>query len=84
MDPLNILPLDNTGQFIAGDFRFGQTAVLGLIHSLFYRLHNLIAKNLFTLKPHWSNDKVFFKSRRIVIAIYQHIIYYDWLPLVLG
>lgn len=84
MDPLNILPLDETGQFFSGDFRFGQTAVLAQIHSLFYRFHNLIAITLAKINPHWSNHKVFFETRRIVIAIYQHIIYYDWLPLVLG
>ncbi|XP_055325439.1 peroxidase-like [Sitodiplosis mosellana] len=84
MDPLNILPVDTTGQFTAGDFRFGQTPVLGQIHSLFYRFHNLIATNLGAVNPHWSNDDIFFETRRIVIAYYQHIIYYDWLPLVLG
>lgn len=84
MDPLNILPVDKTGQFTAGDFRFSQTAVLAQIHSLFYRYHNFIATKLGAINPHWSNDVIFYETRRIVIASYQHIIYFDWLPLVLG
>lgn len=84
MDPLNILPVDKDGQFTAGDFRFSQTAVLAQIHSLFYRLHNFIATELRAINPHWTNDVLFFETRRIVIGIYQHIIYYEWLPLVLG
>lgn len=84
MDPLNILPSDEKGEFTTGDFRFSQTPVLAQIHSLFYRFHNKMAKNLAEINPHWSNDVVFYEARRIVIAVYQHITYFDWLPIVLG
>lgn len=85
MDALNIMPVDDmTGKFMAGDFRFGQTPTLGLIHSMFFRFHNIVASQLAKLNPRWDNEKIFNEARRISIATYQHIIYYDWLPKVLG
>lgn len=83
MDALNILPEDKNG-FLAGDLRFGQTPQLACMHSLFYRLHNSIAKQFITLNPKWGKEKRFQETRRIVKAIYQRIIYKQWLPLVLG
>lgn len=84
MDEKNNFPVDDQLNPTAGDFRFGQTPLLALIHSLFYRFHNIVAINLKVLNPSWSDDDLFFEARRIVIACYQHIIYYEWLPLVLG
>lgn len=83
MNSDNLLPVVN-GQLTAGDFRFSQTTLLAIIHSLFYRMHNIIATSLTALNPCWDDDKLFFESRRINIAFYQHIIYNEWLPLVLG
>ncbi len=39
------------------------------------REHNRIATQLPTVNPQWSDDKLFNEARRIVIGIYQHIIY---------
>lgn len=82
-EPDNILPIQ-FGQYCAGDFRFSQTPMLAIMHSLFYLLHNFIAKELASINPCWDNDKLFYESRRITIACYQHIVYYEWLPLVIG
>lgn len=84
MDPNNILPLDAAGAYTAGDYRFSQTTMLALIYSLFTRFHNVIATNLQAVNPHWTNNETFFESRRLSIALYQHIIYCEWLPLVIG
>lgn len=84
MDPKNMFPLDSKGAYTTGDYRFTQTPILALTYSLFYRMHNVIAINLQRINPNWTDDEIFFESRRLNIAIYQHIIYNEWLPLVMG
>lgn len=83
LSPGDILPIVN-GNLTAGNFRFKQTPILAIMHSLFYRFHNKIAKELKKLNPCWDDEKLFLESRRISIACYQYIIYDEWLPLVLG
>lgn len=85
LNPENILPMNNpNGSYIGGDLRLGQSPQLAQQHSLLYRLHNYIATNLATINPKWNDDEIFFESRRITIGIYQHLVYYEWLPLYLG
>lgn len=73
-----------SGTICAGDFRFAQTPPLACMHSLFYNMHNVVVKHLKRLNRHWCTNKLLWESRRITIACYQHITYYEWLPLVLG
>lgn len=67
-----------------GDVRVNQTPPLALLHSLPLRFHNFCAENLAKLNPWWSSDRIFDESRKINIAVWQHIIYEHWLPLMLG
>lgn len=84
MDPNYHLPINDAGVFIAGDFQFVQNTGLMTQHVVLYRFHNWIAKSLAEYYRNWDDDKLFFEARRIMIAVYQHIIYDEWLPLVLG
>nr|XP_045598565.1 peroxidase-like [Procambarus clarkii] len=70
--------------FMAGDNRVNQHADLIAIHTVWMRMHNRVARELARLNPHWSDETIYQETRRIVVAIYQHIIYNEWLPLVLG
>ncbi len=57
---------------------------MGAIHVLFLREHNRLARALKKLNPKWDDDRLFEESKRILNAQWQHIIYNEWLPVVLG
>lgn len=83
MNANNILPEGQFG-YVAGDGRVNQTPWLALTHSLLFRLHNYIATRLAAVNQHWNDERLFNESRRINIAIYEHLIYNEWLPTFVG
>lgn len=84
MDSQNHLPFDFNGFPVTGDQFFVQHTALIAMHVIFYRFHNMIATYLGKHNPHWTDNHTFYEARRIVIAVWQHLIYSEWLPLVLG
>ena len=48
------------------------------------REHNRLAQLLENQHSQWNDTKLYQEARRIVIAEYQHIIYKEWLPHILG
>uniref|UniRef100_A0A2P2HZE6 Peroxidasin-like n=3 Tax=Hirondellea gigas TaxID=1518452 RepID=A0A2P2HZE6_9CRUS len=70
--------------FLAGDVRANeQTALLGM-HTIWFREHNRIAKDLKRVNPHWDGDTIFHETRKILGSLMQHITYKHWLPHILG
>ncbi|XP_058118566.1 uncharacterized protein LOC131284054 [Anopheles ziemanni] len=67
-----------------GDSRSGEQPGLLMMHMIWVNEHNQIATRLADLNPHWSDEKVYQEGRRIVGALFQHITYREFLPLVLG
>ncbi|KFB34769.1 AGAP010735-PA-like protein [Anopheles sinensis] len=70
--------------YLTGDERSNSNPELTILHIVFLREHNRIAQQLCKLRPLWNDEKVFQEARRINIAQYQHIVYYEWLPYFLG
>nr|CAI5847239.1 unnamed protein product [Callosobruchus analis] len=70
--------------FALGDTRSNQNPQLAVVHILFIREHNRIARKLSELNPEWCDEKVFQEARKINIAQHQHIAFYQYLPFVLG
>ncbi|XP_013137630.1 PREDICTED: chorion peroxidase [Papilio polytes] len=70
--------------FDSGDNHANQILSLTVLHTIWTREHNRVARILARLNPKWTNDTVFMETRRILQAEFQHIIYNEWLPLLLG
>lgn len=69
---------------LPGDNHGNQVISLTVLHTIWTREHNRIARALAALNPGWDEDTVFMEARRILLAEFQHIIYNEWLPLLLG
>ncbi|CAI4224998.1 unnamed protein product [Auanema sp. JU1783] len=70
--------------FLSGDFRANEQQALAVMHTIFLREHNRIARKLKRINKHWDGDTIYQETRKIVGAMIQHITYNEWLPIVLG
>ena len=68
------------GCFLAGDVRANENMMLTSMHTLWVRQHNKIAKELKRLNTSWKENKLFETARKIVGAIFQHIVYNEYVP----
>ncbi|ALC47696.1 CG4009 [Drosophila busckii] len=60
------------------------TPTVAVVHTIFLREHNRLAEQLALLNPHYNDERLYQEARKINIAQYQRITYYEWLGVVLG
>ncbi|XP_017102828.2 peroxidase [Drosophila bipectinata] len=66
------------------DIRNRFSPTIAVIHTLLVREHNRLAESLALLNADYDDERIFQEARKINIAQYQKITYYDLLPLILG
>ena len=76
--------LNNVDCRLAGDIRANEQISLTIIHTLWFREHNRLARELKKINPFWNDERLFQEARKIVGALLQKITYDDYLPKVLG
>lgn len=67
-----------------GDSRVNEQPQLAVMHTLWMRQHNRLARELAEINPGWTDEIIFQEARRIVAAQMQHITYNEYLPIILG
>ena len=69
---------------VLGDFRTNENIAMASLHTQWYREHNRVRDILKKLRPKWPPDILFEETRRIIVAEYQHVIYNEFLPPLIG
>lgn len=77
-------PANNDHCYNIPDNRNQFTPTIAVIHTIFVREHNRLATILSNINPQYSDESIFQVARKINIAQFQKITFYDWLPLIIG
>ncbi|XP_053317810.1 dual oxidase 1-like [Spea bombifrons] len=71
------------GIYAFGNIRGNENPFLQAESIVWFRYHNHMAEQFAEKHPVWSDEDIFHHARKWVIAIYQNIIMYEWLPMFL-
>lgn len=76
--------VDATKAFVAGDPRNLENYVMFIIHNLWLRVHNARARKLAALHPNWNDESLYQEARKYTIAVWQHIVIDELVPIMVG
>ncbi len=80
----DLLPIDESGFFLAGDVRANEQNGLTAMHTLWVREHNRIAEQIAARDPSLADEQIYQLARARVIGEIQAITYNEYLPVLLG
>lgn len=66
------------------DKRAEDNPMLTFFQTVFVINHNNIAEALRAKNPSWDDERLYQEARRVNIAMYQHVVYYEYVPQILG
>jgi len=81
---LNAFGQDKDQLFSCGDIRCNENIALALFHVAFFREHNKNAEMLKNMNFSTDDEILFQEARRVTIAVYQNIIFREYLPTIIG
>ncbi|XP_059163647.1 peroxidase-like isoform X2 [Physella acuta] len=70
--------------YLAGDERVNEQPGLTALHTIFMLKHNQWALELREKAPWLPEEEVYQKTRSLLIAVMEKIMYNEWLPIILG
>ena len=82
----NLLPYADVGApFLLADARDGYTADVLALHTLLVLNHNSWADRVGSVHGgDWTDDQIFWKARQLNVAEWQHMLFHEWAPALLG
>lgn len=83
-DGADCCPREFTECGVAGDVRALEHVSLTVMHTVWVREHNRIARGLAIVNPQWDDSRLYFEARDIVIAQIQQITFSEYLPALYG
>ena len=78
--PLNY----NEPTYFTPDDDAEQSSYLFSAQTIWLRNHNWLAERLAHECSHWDDERMFQEARRLNIAMYQHVVYAEYLPTLIG
>lgn len=87
----NALRIPESRMFLAGDVRANEQVGLILMHTLWVREHNRVAREIAgrdfggrDLSDRVIDEEIYQRARAVVVALLQKVTYYEWLPALIG
>ncbi|XP_069480814.1 dual oxidase 2-like isoform X2 [Ambystoma mexicanum] len=72
------------GLYDFGNARANENPFIQAMSIVWFRYHNHLASKFAKENPSWSDEDLFQHARKWVIATYQNIVFYKWLPVFLS
>ncbi|PIC22256.1 hypothetical protein B9Z55_016378 [Caenorhabditis nigoni] len=66
--------------FTCGDFRNSLHPALIPVHTVFIKEHNRLAEQVRSARPRMSDEQIFQLVRKIMIGMWQHIVFNEYIP----